>query len=118
MGNDKATESHKYIAILRMGDESVELEVHPHPLLDPSANQTMGDEWWWDAAGMAIVKAGPPWTTSTGIQRYEEVPGGASWDWSGDGSDTVVTIPVRGGSSVAVTLRRSERRWPGGADGV
>jgi hypothetical protein len=123
--SDFGSETHRYDVVLRGdGQPDQTVEVHPHPMLDPESKalradaadgDALADEWWWDVAGMGIVKAGEPWTTLTGVHDFHDVPPDASWTEAG--SEAAVTVALwRHG--VTATVTRLAGRGPGGRDGA
>lgn len=116
-----------------------DLQVHPHPLLDPSNNilpsiipqPIDAGMWWWDITGMAIVKAGGPWTDWTGVRDFHELPEESVWDLHCDCADCKVLdqyvqglqdiqvkVPlIDSPECIVVRLARGDLA-PGGTDGL
>lgn len=120
--------THRYDVTIRAeGHPDQTVEVHPHPLVDPErpgddSDSVMG--WWWDVAGMAIVKAGEPWTTLTGVTDFHDVPGDSVYDDADPPADVVVTILPRvrdadpAQPTTHITITKLAGRAPLGTDGT
>lgn len=125
-GSDPPQGARRYDVTIRAeGHPDQTVEVHPHPMLDPERLGGPADEqWWWDVAGMAIVKAGEPWTSLTGVWDFHDMPGDSLWDHAPSPADVVVTVPPVDCSAdpahpmTHITITRLAGRDMGGTDGL
>lgn len=85
------------------------VEFTPHAALDPSRDGDRDfNEWWWDAAGMAIVEAGDPWTTRTGIHDFHDIPEFAVHYRSRPNPEQVIVeVPGFGGFATVIVERHA-----------